>query len=116
MAHDCEHDDGMPREWRVNFPGPFQHHDVVVDGWRVPFLQARPGDEDRVMLVLDRRLGIDLSTAEAERLTPFIADAIAVALGYGAHPRGDTPVPLERAPYPKPERVVDISLPDRGAA
>jgi hypothetical protein len=109
--HDHQHDDEMPREWRVSFPGPFQHHDVVVDGWRVPFLQAHLGGEDRVMLVLDRRLGIDLSTAEAERMMPFVADAIAVALGYGAHPRGDSPVPLERAPYPKPERVVDVTLP-----
>jgi hypothetical protein len=40
-----------------------------------------------------------------------VADAIAVALGYGAHPNEDTPRPLERAPYPRPERVVDISLP-----
>ena len=105
------HDDTMPPAWRVSFPGPFEHHDVVVEGWRVPFLQAHIGGEDRVMLVLDRRLGIDLSAAEAERVLPFVADAIAVALGYGAHPRGDMPVPLERAPYPRPERVVDVSLP-----
>ncbi len=64
------------------------------------------------MLVLDRRLGVELSTAEAERLVPFVADAIAVALGYGAHPRGDCDRPLARAPYPRPERVVDLSLSD----
>ena len=98
--------------FRVEFPGPFTHHDVVVDGWRVPFLQAQLGGEDRVMLVLDRRLGVDLSTNEAERLVPFVADAIAIALGYGAHPRGDdTPRPPERAPYPRPERVRDVLLP-----
>jgi hypothetical protein len=62
------------------------------------------------MLVLDRRLGLDLSTAEAERVVPFIADAIAVALGYGAHPRGEQDTPPARAPYPRPERVVDVSL------
>jgi hypothetical protein len=92
----------------VRFPGPFEHHDVVVEGWRVPFLQAHLRGEDRIMLVLDRRMGLELSAAEAERVVPFLADAISVALGYGAHPRGDTPTPLERAPSPRPERVVDV--------
>jgi hypothetical protein len=94
----------------VRFPGPFEHHDVVVEGWRVPFLQAHLRGEDRIMLVLDERMGLELSTAEAERLVPFLADAISVALGYGAHPRGEMPTPLERAPYPRPERVVDVAL------
>lgn len=98
------------REFAVAFPGPFEHHDVVVDGWRVPLVQAHLRGEDRVMLTLDRRLGLELSAAEAERFVPFLADAIAVALGYGSHPRGDVPRPLERAPYPRPERVVDVSL------
>jgi hypothetical protein len=35
MDHDCSE----LREPRVDFPGPFTHHDVVVDGWRVPYLQ-----------------------------------------------------------------------------
>lgn len=98
--------------FRVNFVGPFQHHDVVVEGWRVPFLQAHLAseDEDRVMLVLDRRLGVELSTSEAERLIPFVADAIAVAMGYGSHPRGDDCSPPARGPYPRPERVVDVML------
>jgi hypothetical protein len=104
-------DDGLETPFRVNFVGPFQHHDVVVNGWRVPFLRAHlREDEDQVRVVIDRRLGIDLSTDEAERFLPFLANAIAVALGYGAHPRPDTPRPLKRAPYPRPERVVDVSL------
>jgi hypothetical protein len=109
----CSHDvrEELPNPERVSFVGPFQHHDVVVNGWRVPFLQAHLKGEERVVVVLDRRLGVELSSAEAERVLPFVANAIAVALGYGAHPRADTPVPLERAPYPRPERVVDLSLP-----
>ncbi len=95
---------------RVSFPGPFTHHDVVVDGWRVPFLEAHITAEDRVMLVLDRRLATELSIEEADRVLPFVADAIAVALGYGAHPNEDTPRPLQRVPYPRIERVVDIDL------
>lgn len=104
--HDCEQEIGF----RVTFPGPFQHHDVVIDGWRVPFLQAHlSADDDRVSLVIDRRLAIDLTTTEAERIVPFVADAIAVALGYGAHPNQDTPRIPPRAPYPRPERVVGLA-------
>jgi hypothetical protein len=80
---------------------------VVVDGWRVPFLEAHPQEENRITLTLDRRLGLDLTTQEAERLLPFIADAIAVGLGYGAHPRGDMPLP-ERRPHPSPRRSHEI--------
>jgi len=103
MSQECQPQEGF----RVNFPGPFKHHDVVVHGWRVPFLEAHPKEEDRITLTLDRRLGVDLTTSEAERLVPFIADAIAVALGYGAHPRGDMPLP-ERRPYPSPRRCHEI--------
>jgi hypothetical protein len=102
--HECSE---MP-SMAVTFPGPFEHHDVVVNGWRVPHLQAHMKAEDRVLLVLDRRLGAEFSVEEAERVVPFLADAIAVAMGYGAHPDVDTPRPLERAPYPRPERVVSL--------
>lgn len=107
--HIHEHDE-LP-SLRVSFPGPFTHHDVVVDGWRVPYLQAHVTAEDRVMLVIDRRLATELSVEEAERVVPFVADAIAVAMGYGAHPDERTPRPPARAPYPRPERVVDVGLP-----
>ena len=57
----------------------FQHHAVVVDGWRVPLLQAHHEGEDKVVLVIDRRLGLELSTGKAERVVLFVADTIAVA-------------------------------------
>jgi hypothetical protein len=98
--HDCE-----PNAFRVSFPGPYTQHDVVVDGWRVPFLQAELVGEDRVQLVLDQRFAMELDSAEAEKLIPFLADAVAVALGFGSHPRADTEPPLERLPYPRPIRV-----------
>src|SRR5688500_3010861 len=89
---------------RVSFIGPFEHHDVVVDGWRVPLLQAFPQGEDEVSLVLDRRIAVTLKgTDEIERVLPFIADTIAVALGYGSHPRQDTERPLQWQPlHPRP--------------
>jgi hypothetical protein len=97
----------LTQGFQVAFPGPFSHHDVVVGGWRVPFLEAHPQEEDRITVTLDRRLAVDLTTDEAERLLPFVADAIAVALGYGAHPRGDMPLPEQR-PYPIPRRSHDV--------
>ena len=94
---------------RVMFPGPFSAHDVVVDGWRVPLLAAQVNDDGRVLLVLDDRSTLMLTGEEVERVVPFIADAMAVALGYDAHPNEHDPVPLRRAPHPKPQRVMTIA-------
>jgi hypothetical protein len=106
MSHDC---DGLP-EFRVTFPGPFTHHDVVVDGWRVPFLKASLDREDGVRLLLDDRIGVDLTTSEAERLLPFLADAISIALGYGAHPREGGPELPPRLPHNSPRRVAQVHV------
>jgi len=97
--------------FRVNFPGPFTHHDVVVDGWKVPFLQAHlSGDhEENVMLVLDERLWLTVSLEEAERLVPFIADAISVGLGYTSHPDDDAEQPLVKQPQPRPVRLLGLA-------
>ena len=94
--------------FRVSFPGPFTQHEVVVDGWSVPFLHAHPGGEhdEHVMLVLDKRLAATFSVEEAERVVPFLADAIAIALGYTAHPRtADEP---NWKPQPRPMRMNGI--------
>jgi hypothetical protein len=72
---------------QVAFPGPFQHHEVVVDGHLVPFLTARPRGDQCVDVVLDRRFSLSMTDAEARRFVPFLADAIAVAGGYPSHPR-----------------------------
>jgi hypothetical protein len=106
-----EHDDALPQV-RVRFPGPFEYHDVVVDGWSVPLLQAHPKGEDRVRLILDGRRSVELSTGEAERLIPFVADAIAMALGYGAHPRSPMEQLPERAPHMAPRRMVEVLAED----
>jgi hypothetical protein len=107
-AHECSDFPSL----RVSFLGPFTHHDVVIDGWQVPFLQAQLRGEDRLQVVLDGRLGIDLSSDEAERLLPFVAHAIAVALGYGGHPNADMTDRPERIPHAAPRRVVE-ALPER---
>jgi hypothetical protein len=87
--------------FQVSFPGPFQHHDVVVNGHQVPFLRATPLDGGQVHLNLDRRLGLTLSAEEAERVVPFLADAIAVASGFTSHPDAEGDGPIERHPFPR---------------
>lgn len=84
----------------VDFIGPFEHHEVVVDGCTVPFLTATPMNGGRVHLALDGRFGLDLAVADAEEIVPFIANAIAVALGYTAHPHAnECPEPKPRHPF-----------------
>ncbi len=94
--------------FRVSFPGPFTQHEVVVDGWSVPLIHAQPcGEHDEsVMLILDSRLAATFSVEEAERFVPFLADAIAIALGYTAHPRTDEEP--NRKPQPRPMRMQGI--------
>lgn len=110
---DAQHQhDEMPADWLVSFPGPFQYHDVVVNGWSVPLLRAHLRGEGRVRIVLDDRIGVELSPDEAERVLPFVADAIAVALGYGAHPSREMTALPERAPQAAPRRAHDVVLSD----
>jgi hypothetical protein len=104
MDHECS---DMP-SMAVAYSGPRQRHDVVVNGWQVPFLEAHPQGEDRILLVIDQRLGAEFSVAEAERMLPFLADAISVALGYGCHPEADAatlPTPL---PPVRPRRITSL--------
>jgi hypothetical protein len=105
QEHDCSE---LP-SLRVAFPGPFTHHEVVVDGWRVPLLHAQVAEGGRVLVVLDSRFTLELSAEEAERVVPFLADAMAVAMGYDGHPNETDPVPLRQAPHPKPQRVMTIA-------
>jgi hypothetical protein len=78
----------------------------------VPFLVAYADRDDQITLLLDRRYGLDLSLQDAERVVPFIADAIAIALGYPSHPRGDIQHPRE--PHPRPVRMMDIARTEPG--
>lgn len=73
----------------VDIVGPFEHHDVVIAGWRVPFLAATPMNGGKLAIELDGRMSVDMTVEDAERLLPFIADCIAVALGYTGHPGRD---------------------------
>jgi hypothetical protein len=82
----------------LEFVGPRESHDVVHKGWQVPFLEATPLIGGRIYLCLDRRFSLELTVNDAERVVPFIADCIAVALGYTAHPERDAIEPKRRHP------------------
>lgn len=88
----------------LEYVGPMETFLVAVHGRQVPFLQAFPA-EGGVHLTLDQRFGLDLSADEAERVIPFIADCIAVALGYTCHPNPDCPEPGRRPAFPHMERL-----------
>jgi hypothetical protein len=107
MADELGAADALPSYEAVTFLGPFHHHDVVVGGRQVPYLRASLLDEGRVHLTLDRRLGLTLSAEEAERVVPFLADAIAVGLGYTSHPaKPETDDPVQRHPFPAVEPLL----------
>lgn len=93
-------DDDLP-ESEVSFPGPFQCHYVVVKGRQVPFMKATPLDGGRMRLHLDDRFGLTLSAVEAERFVPFLAHAMAVALGYTSHHDARRDGPNPRHPFPR---------------
>lgn len=96
---------GLPPESYVQFVGPFQSHDVVVRGREVSFLKATPLDGGLLHLTLDRRFGLRLTVEDAERVVPFLANAIAVASGYTSHPDSGHE-PTVRHPFPGVKGVI----------
>ena len=93
------HGDELPQQGPVEFIGPFRHHEVVVNGWKVPYLSATPGNGGIVHITLDHRFDLDLTVEEADRVLPFLADCIAVASGYSCHPKPECQDPPLRRPF-----------------
>ena len=83
----------------VDLVGPFEEYRVVVDGWTVPYLSASPLEDGGIHLQLDHRFGLDVSLDDESEVVPFIADCIAVALGFTCHPRPHQPSPKQRLPF-----------------
>lgn len=96
------------REPSYELSGPFQTHEVIVGGRRVPYLMAIPGAGGRIFLSLDSRYGLDLSLEEADRVVPFLANAIAIGLGYTCHPDAEME-PLRAHHMPRVHTVVAAS-------
>jgi hypothetical protein len=83
----------------VDFIGPFTHHEVVVGGYAVPYLTADVLNGGRVCVTVDNRFAVELSLDEAQRIVPFLANCIAVASGFNAHPTPEWGEPSVRTPY-----------------
>jgi hypothetical protein len=92
--------------------GPFQSHRVIVAGREVPFLKAHPANGGIINLILDDRYALGVAVADADRVIPFIADCIAVALGYTCHPRPGVE-PMRSTPFAP---TLGIVRADTGAA
>jgi hypothetical protein len=84
----------------VEFVGPFESHDVVLNGRRVPYLTATPLSAGRVCLHLDRRFALELDLQDAEYAVPFMAQCIAIGMGFSGFPdtAGEGPYPAQRIP------------------
>jgi hypothetical protein len=109
--------DEAPQPSQVEYVGPFESYRVVVNGWQVPLLQAHPVTGGGISLTLDDRYALDLPLQDAERIVPFIANAIAISLGYARHP--DTPEEeLHRRPAMEPKRLLrlDWTEPEESSA
>lgn len=95
----------------VEYVGPFQEWQVVVDGRGVPHITAVPLVGGKVRLVLDSRMGLVLDVTTAEAVVPFLADAIAVAKGYTCHPRPRHKKPRRLSPFQR-SHPVEIGRPE----
>ena len=98
----------------LEFVGPFEEHRVVLDGWQIPLLQARPLP-DGVALSVDGRFGLVVPTDQAHDVIWFIANCIAVAGGYTCHPHADDESPRRANPWPAPRRCAEIGSTQTGA-
>ena len=90
---------------QVEFIGPFEYHDIILNGRRVPFLEAIPQPGGRVHLSVDRRFGLDLSVAEADRIVPFVAHCLAIGMGYTGFPDEGQDQPVRAQMMPRTHRL-----------
>jgi hypothetical protein len=95
--------------------GPIESRRVIVDGRRVPFLEALPLNGGMIGLLLDGRYSIDISVADADAFVPWIADAIAIAMGYTCHPRRGKE-PLRASPFPQDHAIEWMESDPAGSA
>src|SRR5437868_6526506 len=105
-------DGGVSALDRYEITGPIDVRHVLVAGRQVPFLQAIPANGGVIHLILDERYALDVSVADAEAFIPWIADAIAVAMGYNCHPRAGTE-PARSDPF-TPVHMIDWVATEEG--
>lgn len=71
--------------------GPFHDHRVVLNGYRVPYLEAKLVAGMVWYLGIDGRFGHEFPDAEFQKIVPLFANAMAVAGGYTCFGEGSEP-------------------------
>jgi hypothetical protein len=79
--------------------GPFERFPLVVNGWTVPHLEAQNKRDGGVYVSLDNRFGLDLPDELAGPVLSFMANVVAVAMGYPCHPRRGEEPPQSSPPW-----------------
>lgn len=94
---------------RPELLGALTRHPVVLGGREVPHLEAwtEPGTPDKVWISMPGRM-LDIPAGEADRIIEFIADAIAVAMGYTCHPSADME-PVRQTPFPIVHMITSVT-------
>ena len=82
--------------WREATLGVYQVGTLVVNGYKVPYLQALriegdPRFDGRVTIALDERFRIDVNDYDLNTWVWLLAHAMAVAAGYNCHGEGSAP-------------------------
>jgi hypothetical protein len=87
--------EGTPSKNGIEIHGPFvSEYRVTIDGYDVPYINARPLDDGRLYVTVDGRFGMDMpvSREEFDRWVHILANAMAVAAGYSAHGENCSPL------------------------
>lgn len=62
--------------------GPFEYHQVIVEGRAIPRLTGYPQDDGRITLIVDSRFMADFEPDAARRAAWLIGQALAIGEGY----------------------------------
>ena len=66
--------------------GPFENYNLVVDGYSVPFVEARENDGGTVTFIVDNRLAWTIPVAAFEDVAHLVATVYAIGVGLPCPP------------------------------
>lgn len=96
---------------RSEIVGPFSEYRLVVDGYSVPFVEAREDDGGTVTFIMDNRLAWTVPAAAFAATAHLIATAYALGIGLPCAPSDqyDLP-PMDSVPaVMRPRRTMEIT-------
>jgi hypothetical protein len=66
--------------------GPFELYDLVVDGYRVPGVEAQENDGGTVTFIVDRRMAWTIPAGSFEDVAALVANVYAIGAGLTCAP------------------------------